>query len=149
MARKAWAFGAAGAALLLITGATVAGASIPDSGGSIHGCYKDSDLDKGSLYVIDSAETCPTGYTALNWNQTVPRSGASQDFDLSPGEHRITMLCPTGYAVFSGGWSQGADNVHIFSSRPQYTPTEGWVFDVDNTAASNAGMSFYVICTVV
>lgn len=158
MFRKTGVILASGAALALV-GGVLAYASIPDAGGVINGCYKDGALNKGSLYVIDSAETCPSGYTALNWNQTgpqgpagpnlVPRSGATRDIDVATGASRVTVLCPEGYAVFSGGWSQGGDWVRILSSRPQYTPTEGWVFDIDNTATSPAGMSFYAICTVV
>lgn len=59
-----------------VGGATTAvvSASIPDSGGTIHGCYRNSAglLDpKGSLRVIntDSSETCTAQETALDWSQ--------------------------------------------------------------------------------
>ena len=151
----------AAAGALVLTGGVIAYASIPDASGVIHGCRKNSD---GSVRVIDSdaGQTCANGWTALNWSQTgpqgpagpagpnlVPRSGATRDIDVSPGTQRVTVLCPEGYAVLSGGWSQGGDWVRILSSRPQYTPSEGWVFDIDNTAVGLVGMSFYVICTVV
>ncbi len=41
-------------------------ASIPDASGVIHGCYMKSG---GSLSVIDSAASCKSGQTSLNWNQ--------------------------------------------------------------------------------
>jgi hypothetical protein len=54
----------------VVGGATVAGvmAAIPDSGGIIHSCYKNSN---GSLRVIDSESggVCTGSETALNWSQ--------------------------------------------------------------------------------
>ncbi|HXW35835.1 MAG TPA: hypothetical protein VEJ87_14760 [Acidimicrobiales bacterium] len=44
-------------------------ASIPDSSGVVHGCYKTSGTNH-KLSVINSAVTpnCPSGYTSLDWN---------------------------------------------------------------------------------
>src|SRR5688572_25965003 len=55
----------------------IAYASIPDSNGVIHGCFKTSN---GSLRVIDSpAVQCdPRNETAISWSQTGPQG--------SPGE---------------------------------------------------------------
>jgi hypothetical protein len=54
----------AAAALLVVAG--VAYATIPDSGGVIHGCYSKSG---GSLRVIDvSVTNCQKSETALDWN---------------------------------------------------------------------------------
>jgi hypothetical protein len=54
----------AAAALLGVAG--VAYATIPDSGGVIHGCYSKSG---GSLRVIDASVTnCTKSETALDWN---------------------------------------------------------------------------------
>jgi hypothetical protein len=60
-------------------------AAIPDTSGVIHGCYTTASTSigngngngggnttlvaKGQLQVIDSAETCPTGTVALNWDK--------------------------------------------------------------------------------
>jgi hypothetical protein len=58
------AIAVAGAALLVVAG--VAYATIPDSGGVIHGCYSRSG---GSLRVIDASVTnCSKSETALDWN---------------------------------------------------------------------------------
>jgi hypothetical protein len=56
-------------ALAVIGG--IAYATIPDSNGVIHGCYKKSG---GTLRVIDSAVTScdPNNETSLKWNQTGP-----------------------------------------------------------------------------
>jgi hypothetical protein len=58
------------AAMLLLGVIGVAYASIPGPDGVIHGCYKTSNPAQGALIAIDFAASCPSGYTALNWNQT-------------------------------------------------------------------------------
>jgi hypothetical protein len=56
-------------------------ASIPDSGGVIHGCYRSN----GSLSIIDSAtQTCTGNETALNWNQTGPQGPAGPQGPQGP-----------------------------------------------------------------
>jgi hypothetical protein len=74
---------AGASALILVAGggaAYAASASIPDSGGVIHGCYKPiSNGSVSQLGVIDTAlpgGTCPKGETALSWNQTGPQGPA-------------------------------------------------------------------------
>lgn len=66
-----WA--ALGAILAVGFGAAgIAAASIPDSGGVIHGCYSKAS---GTLKITDSAKVagCPSGSARLNWNQTGPQ----------------------------------------------------------------------------
>ena len=67
-------------ALVLAAGggaAYAASASIPDSSGVIHGCYKpNGNGSRSPLGVIDTAlpgGTCPKGQTELSWNQTGPQ----------------------------------------------------------------------------
>jgi hypothetical protein len=157
MTRKLWTVAGAVAVLLLVGGVAVA--SIPDASGVIHGCRKNSD---GTLRVIDSdlGQTCANGWTPLNWSQTGPqgpagpsgvqRSISGQSVPLVAGEERrITIPCPAGQAVISGGWSQGGDNVHVYSSRPQVAPTEAWVLDVINTSANLGSLDAFAVCTVV
>lgn len=59
------------AGALLVAGG-IAYATIPDSGGVIHGCYK---TIQGTLRVIDTGQgqTCSSSETALNWSQTGPQ----------------------------------------------------------------------------
>jgi hypothetical protein len=74
----------AGAAALLLAGGGYAAASIPAEGGIINGCYKNKD---GSLRIIDSAASCPSGYTPINWNQTGPKGDtgpAGEDGAVGP-----------------------------------------------------------------
>lgn len=74
--RRVTIIGAVTAAGVLAFGG-VALASIPDSGGVIHGCYKpQSDGHNSPLGVIDTALSnghCPSGNTEIDWNQTGPQ----------------------------------------------------------------------------
>jgi hypothetical protein len=65
-------------AALVVALAGAAFAAIPDSSGTIHGCY---NTKTGSLRVINTeatpAQTCKSRETALDWNQQgAPGSGA-------------------------------------------------------------------------
>jgi hypothetical protein len=59
------------AAVTLIAAGGAAYATIPDSGGVIHGCYSTKD---GTLRVIDTdaGQTCGGKEASLDWNQTGP-----------------------------------------------------------------------------
>lgn len=65
----------AGAVAIILGGAAIALASIPDSHGIIHGCYT---VKTGTLRVIDTGkgQKCATGQHALNWNQKGPQGPA-------------------------------------------------------------------------
>jgi len=61
-----------GAAVMgLAMSAGIAYASIPDSGGTIHGCVKTATATNGThgIKVIDTATTftCPSGFTNVTW----------------------------------------------------------------------------------
>jgi hypothetical protein len=47
----------------------VAYATIPDSGGVIHGCFANSN---GNLRVVETPDDCRNNETALDWNQQGP-----------------------------------------------------------------------------
>lgn len=57
-------------------GATAALATIPSSSGVIHGCYRSASPH--TLTVINGT-ACPSGQTALSWNQKGP-AGAGTSF---------------------------------------------------------------------
>ncbi len=63
---------AATLAAMLVVGAGVAYASIPDQSEIIHGCYKAAD---GKLRVIDTGagDSCLSSENALDWNQKGPQ----------------------------------------------------------------------------
>ncbi|HEX5173787.1 MAG TPA: hypothetical protein VFV91_06545 [Gaiellaceae bacterium] len=64
---------------LAIAGALVAGgiayATIPDGSGVIHGCYKKTSPNQGTLRVIDTgkAQACTSSESGLSWSQTGPQ----------------------------------------------------------------------------
>jgi hypothetical protein len=66
---------ALGVSLVLVGGA--AWASIPDSGGVIHGCYLTTGPPqaRGAVRVIDTeaGQTCASGEVAISWNQEGPQ----------------------------------------------------------------------------
>jgi len=122
------------ATAVLVAG--ISTASIPDSSGVIHGCYKTAGTSH-ALKVIDNAVTanCPHGYTSLNWDQTGPQGppGSSDayysnnDFP-SEGELPLTwsgsgvepvnsLSVPAGnYAVNASVtvWSEGEEQMRCF-----------------------------------
>ncbi|HZM74657.1 MAG TPA: hypothetical protein VFC19_02965 [Candidatus Limnocylindrales bacterium] len=117
------------AGVLLLSG--IAWASIPGGDGAIHGCYKNTD---GSLRVIDSAATCPNGYTALNWAQGFPSTwqtptlGAgctSADLD-SDGVTETVQYRTDGGAVWIKGFvtSCTAASPVVFTLPAGYRPSE-------------------------
>ena len=91
-------------------GAGIAYAAIPGPDGVIHGCYS-TGLGSGALYVIDSEEECPTGYAALNWDQTAPAGVAGYEvvtFSDSTSQaqaHTVStqVACPAGKVALGGG----------------------------------------------
>jgi hypothetical protein len=69
-------------------------------------------LGDGALYVIDSDDSCPTGYTALDWNKTGPAgvSGYEMVTDAvtvpaNTVRADVTVNCPTGKVALGGGGS--------------------------------------------
>jgi hypothetical protein len=104
-----------------LVGGGYAWASIPDSSGTIQGCY--TNKSPHVLRVIDTAKAtqCPSGTTALSWNQQGP---AGTPGLTNTGWHRATIgipgnqatatadiNCPTGQLVVAAGferWTQGS-----------------------------------------
>jgi hypothetical protein len=159
-------------ALGLIGGA-VAYASIPGPDGVIHGCYKTSNPAQGALLAIDSAASCPSGYTALNWNQTGPAgpqgpagtngvSGyevVSQNVSLPYNGGAVRTFhvdCPAGKVPLSGEWhllpypgpyAQGATAY----SNGAYPDATGWNFVLgppgDNSLTTTVDL--FVVCAVM
>jgi hypothetical protein len=58
--------------VLVLVGAGVAYATVPDSGGVIHGCYTNKG---GILSVVDpsAGQTCSSLQTPISWNQQGPK----------------------------------------------------------------------------
>jgi hypothetical protein len=99
------AIAAFAAAVVAVFFGGVAYASIPGPTGVINACY--TTKSPHTLRVIDSTAKCPTGTTALNWNQTGPpgtnalHSASSGTTSYVAGTSEIiSMQVPPGtYAV--------------------------------------------------
>ena len=76
-----------------LAGGGIAYASIPDSSGVIHGCYK---TENGQLRVINvPGKTCTPGETPLNWNQTGPNGARGPTGALGPTGPNLSGLFET------------------------------------------------------
>lgn len=109
----------------VVLGAGTSYATIPASDGTINGCYRSDNPGNGALYIIDSEETCPTGFTALNWNQN-GFSGyeivtATKQVDPPTNRTSIQVDCPIGKIALGGGGSAPV----IETLRPTVNGT-GW-----------------------
>jgi hypothetical protein len=94
---------AAGVVILVVSAVGVAAASIPDSSGLVHGCYKSTAATNGthSLAVIDAAKTsaCPSGYKSLKWNVNGPNGYSTQ----TSGTHLNDTLTQVGSLTLPAG----------------------------------------------
>jgi hypothetical protein len=99
---------------LIALAAGIAYATIPDSAGVIHGCYRNN----GQLRVIDPSNggACKNNETGLDWSQTGTNgvSGYELVSDTGPlpggdpGTGQInSIFCPAGKKVTGGGISIG------------------------------------------
>ena len=127
---KTIAMAAAAGCVLAVGGGVTAYASIPDSGGVIHGCYNKGD---GSLSVIDTSvvSTCPKGQNPLNWNQTgqqgPPGPPGQQGPPGSPGQQGTPG--PPGPAGATHAWAATSGSV-VAAAGPSVFPQT--VVSVDN-----------------
>ena len=104
------------AVLVAVAAAVVIGgvsyASIPDSNGLIHGCYKTAASSTGThkLTVINSATTsaCPSGFASLNWNADGANGYSAQASDTHLGDTLTTvatLALPAGsYLIDASAW---------------------------------------------
>jgi hypothetical protein len=161
----------------VLIAAGVAYASIPDSTGTIHGCFGTN----GSLRVIDpsTGAACKTNETALDWNQHGPpgqdgtngtngTNGVSGweivkfDFNLPPegdgfvGTAQFVVAnCPAGKKVLGGGvTTDDWVNSIVRFSGPNDAGTQWRVIiqrtnDGDSPNSGNIGAHVYAICANV
>jgi hypothetical protein len=112
------------AAVVAAFAASAALASIPDSSGVIHGCYKNST---GMVKIIDdSSQSCASSETALNWNQTGPQGSAG----------------PTGPQGATGAQgAAGAEGSSSYTFSDQFSSGNG--NSLENSTCSNGGAGIY------
>jgi hypothetical protein len=150
-------------ALLLVGSAAIAWASIPGPDGVIHGCYKNNNPAQGAIIVVDHTASCPSGYTALNWNQTGPQGPAGDDGvsgyesvyapapALAHGAGQAQAFCPSGKVVTGGGFQLGSPpynlNMHVRRAGPYYDgATYSWLVVVDNENDVDYSFAAEAIC---
>ena len=148
----------------VLVGGGLAGAVIPDSNGTVHGCVKSQ---KGALYLIDPSggQTCGQDLP-LDWNEagaTGPKgtqglkglpgnqgstgsSGLEQQRDQEStdgsGDGTAEADCSSGKVAVAGGYELSSDLKPLHSG-----PTNGgsgWTVSVTGTA--NAVFAAYAIC---
>jgi hypothetical protein len=88
----------------LVVGAGLAWATIPDSGGVIHGCFKTSS---GNLRVVDpgAGGACNASEQSLEWpgQETVVLRSETQT--IQPGaSHTFSVFCNAGERATGGGY---------------------------------------------
>jgi hypothetical protein len=90
-----------------LVGGGIAYASIPDSNGVIHGCYK---TQNGQLRVINTpGQSCNPSENALNWNQTGPAGPAGGQGPAGPAGPRgaTGATGPSGSSIRAWGQISG------------------------------------------
>jgi hypothetical protein len=103
--RPSPATGIALAALVVALGG-VAFAAIPDSNGTIHGCYQRTN---GVLRVVESAGDCRGRERALDWNQQGPPGPPGGNVVARPrgGPFAVTEPGTTQIPLSPSSWTQG------------------------------------------
>jgi hypothetical protein len=99
-------------------------ASIPDSSGVFHGCYK---VSGGALRLIDSGKTCTSRERPVTWNQQGPPGINGTDGTSVVARLRWAGdVLASGQTLLVGSWTQGATEVDemvfgtaTFASDPQ------------------------------
>jgi hypothetical protein len=146
-------------AAILVAGAAIAYASIPDTSGVIHGCRKTSNANKGALIVIDSeaGETCPKGYASLNWRSNgvhdIEYRSASVNLNGQNGVW-VQALCSTSaHRVLGGGFDggAGAPGVEVSASRPIQLGSSrnaGWEAAFTNPELTFGSVGVYAVCAL-
>jgi hypothetical protein len=148
----------------------VAYASIPGPDNVIHGCYKTNNPGQGAVIVVDSAASCPSGFTILNWNQIGPQgpAGANGTNGVSgyetvlgdvavvePGNWNTTVICSIGKKPLGGGFSVGGfvngSNIVTVSRFNQdgLGNPNGWFIEGENHRSVSDNVRAWVICGTV
>ena len=126
--------------LVVLLGAGIASATIPDSGGTIHGCYKNVG---GDLRVIDpgTGATCSPSETSLGWSQTGAKGRPGRRVRKESRAHRVhrgltaspTTRSSTAQATTAVEGS-GAATAFVSADCPSGTTATGGGFEIPASA---------------
>lgn len=136
---------------VLLIGST-ANAETPVSVSTIYGCYRPSGIAQGQLMIIDSTDTCPTGYTTLNWNQQgVAGISGYEIVTKVSANWWDTVICPTGKKVVSGGvrWNGiPGSPINAYSIVSSYPTSDGTGWTIISNISSSTHDIFAVCVNV-
>jgi hypothetical protein len=140
-----------GAVAVLVVGAGVAQAVIPDAEGQVHVCYDKS----GDVRVVEEGIACEKGETALSLTSQVqaPRIYVVNGniTSIEPGESgAATALCNQGDVATGGGFFNNAQpDFKIISSSVFALPggtQYGWRVTAYNLAQASGGVQATATC---
>jgi hypothetical protein len=107
----------AGAASVLLVGGGAAGAAIasgPVSSGVIHGCYYPANAGGSHKLVLQNVGTsCPTGTTAIKWNQKGPAGPRGPQGPTGPRGPAGLGLLAWAYVNANGTVARSSGNVTV------------------------------------
>jgi hypothetical protein len=135
------------AVAVVISGGAIAYASIPDSGGVIHGCYT---LKGGALRVIDTAkgQTCASGQHSLKWNQKGQQGPAGPPGPAGVSGYGVAR-CTVGQDVTTGNYFVASSSggtcsvtgaVHIVGHALLVCPTGDKAFSGSSDSSSGGSL---------
>jgi hypothetical protein len=107
----------AGAASVLLVGGGAAGAAIatgPVNSGVIHGCYYPANAGGSHKLVLQNVGTsCPTGTTAIKWNQKGPAGPRGPQGPTGPRGPAGLGLLAWAYVNANGTVARSSGNVTV------------------------------------
>jgi hypothetical protein len=138
--------------MALLVGGGIASASIPSTVGTINGCRKNTD---GTLRVIDSAASCPNGWTSLNWaqnpmgelNYLASNFPGPLHFDAG-GVNGAAEACPAGWPVVVSGGAEAPTNTPLVLTSTWPIQNYGWQAIWRNTSdqAIDVSVTIHLVC---
>jgi hypothetical protein len=154
LSRRAKGVGVAVAGGVLV--AVIAGASIPDSNGVLHGCYKKSG---GQIRIVDTdIESCKLDEKTISWNAAgAGVSGyeliSGETVEVAPGGLRSTFaLCSAGKKPVGGGYGvNGPPPFSTYDNGPALggvggNQPLGWLASINNEGTGTQFLFVYAIC---
>jgi hypothetical protein len=106
----------------------IAYANIPDSSGVLHACYQNVTSPTKPVKLLNTSQkaTCPSGWTAVSWNQHgpvgPPGTGVADRARTSSFVIPLNNSAPVTIPFNAGeSWTQGASEVDSFVAWMTYT----------------------------
>lgn len=136
--------------VLCVTAGGIAYANIPDSGGVIHGCYKKTSPNQGTLRLIDTekGQTCSGVENAVDWNQTGPQGAAGTAVAFASVSAAGTVFAAASENVSQASVSHPADGLYCFGGLG-FTPKSVVVTPISGINENQAPVFVDTIATAI